>query len=95
MVISKGAVRSKRGERKRQALREGECTGGQGDRKSSWLAVPLPPFMMVGIGVALSLPCMVVDTGVASSSSSIFIDVICCCLLYTAVHCLFMSVVRC
>ena len=73
MVISKGLMRSKGGERERRAVREGERTGGQGDRKSSWWAAPSPPFVIVGVGVALSSPCVVVDVDVALSSSSVFI----------------------
>ena len=42
MVTSKKVMISKRGERERRAEREGECTGGQRDRKSSWWAVPSP-----------------------------------------------------
>ena len=63
MVISKKVMRSKRGERERRAVREGERTGGQRERKSGWWAAPSPPFVMVGIGVASSLPCVVVDVG--------------------------------
>ena len=63
MVISKGLMRSKGGER----------TGGQGDRKRGWWAAPSLPFVMVGIGVASWSPCVVVDVDVASSSSSIFV----------------------
>ena len=50
-------VRSKRGERERQAERKGERTG-------SWCAAPSLPFMMVNVGVAsLSLFVVVgVDT---------------------------------
>ena len=95
MVISKKVMRSKRGERERRAVREGERTGGQRERKSGWWAAPSPPFVMVGIGVASSLPCVVVDVGVASSSSSIFVDVVRCCLSYTAVRRPFVSVARC
>ena len=73
MVISKGLMRSKGGERERRAVREGEHTGGQGDRKSGQWAAPSPPFVMVGVGVASSSPCIVVDIDVASSSSSVFI----------------------
>ena len=87
MVISKGLMRSKGGERERRAVREGERTGGQGDRKSGWWAAPSPPFVMVGVGVTPSLPCVVVDVGVASSSSSVFVNVVRCCP--------FVSVARC
>ena len=73
MVISKGLMRSKGGERERRAVREGECTGGQGDRKSGWWAAPSPPLGLVGVGVASSSPCVVVDVDVASSSSSVFV----------------------
>ena len=59
-----GVVRSKRGERERQAERKGEHTG-------SWWAVPSLSFMMVGVGIATSSPFMVVHVRVASSSSSV------------------------
>ena len=87
MVISKKVMRSKRGERERRAVREGERTGGPREQKSHWWAAPLPPFVMVGIGVASSLPCVVVDIGVTLLSSSIFVDVVRCCP--------FVSVARC
>ena len=68
-------------------MREGDCTGGQGDQESSWWVAPLPLFLMVGVGVTSSSLCVVVDVGVASSSASVFFDIIHCCPSYTTICC--------
>ena len=59
-------MRSKKGERERQAERKGECTG-------SWWAAPSLPFVRVGVGVASSSPFVGVGIGVASPPSSVFV----------------------